>query len=73
LSERPGFWENSIRPKLDAELLGLWRFLNAPFPDGPNEYIAALRRTCSESEAVVAILNLRILAEMPMARMIASS
>jgi len=23
-------------------LLGLWRFLNAPFPDGPNEYIGRI-------------------------------
>jgi hypothetical protein len=34
-----GFWENGIRPKLDSELLGLWRFLSRPYPDGPNEYI----------------------------------
>lgn len=36
----PTFWERSIRPKLDHELLGLWRFLNDPYPDGPNEYVA---------------------------------
>lgn len=35
----PAFWERSIRPKLDGELLGLWRFLSQPHPDGPNEYI----------------------------------
>jgi hypothetical protein len=35
----PCFWESSIRPKLESELLGLWRFLNDPYPDGPNEYI----------------------------------
>jgi hypothetical protein len=35
----PGFWQHSIRAKLDQELLGLWRFLNDPYPDGPNEYI----------------------------------
>ena len=29
-----------IRAKLDAELVGLWRFLNDPYPDGPNEYVA---------------------------------
>jgi hypothetical protein len=35
----PAFWERSIRPKLDNELLGLWRFLSQPYPSGPNEYI----------------------------------
>jgi hypothetical protein len=42
IERTPAFWENSIRPKLDTELLGLWRFLNDPFPDGPNEYIARI-------------------------------
>jgi hypothetical protein len=35
----PDFWRQSIRSKLDQELLGLWRFLNDPFPNGPNEYM----------------------------------
>ncbi len=40
MMKTPTFWERSIRPKLDTELLGLWRFLNDPYPDGPNEYVA---------------------------------
>jgi hypothetical protein len=39
LSRTPRFWKSSILPKLDGELLGLWRFLNDPYPDGPNDYI----------------------------------
>jgi hypothetical protein len=38
----PIFWERSIRPKLETELLGLCRFLNDPYPDGTNEYIARI-------------------------------
>lgn len=38
----PIFWERSIRLKLDNELLGLWRFLNEPYPDGPNEYVVRI-------------------------------
>lgn len=38
VTKTPGFWQQSIRGKLDKELLGLWRFLNDPYPDGPNEY-----------------------------------
>jgi len=39
IGKTPGFWETSIRAKLDTDLQGLWRFLNEPFPDGPNEYV----------------------------------
>jgi hypothetical protein len=39
IGKTPGFWHSSIRPKLDTELLGLWMFLNDPYPDGPNEYM----------------------------------
>jgi hypothetical protein len=42
IGKTPGFWEHIIRPKLDYELLGLWRFLNNPYPDGPNEYVARI-------------------------------
>jgi hypothetical protein len=38
----PIFWERTIRPKLENDLLGLWRFLNDPYPDGPNEYISRI-------------------------------
>ena len=38
VTKTPGFWQQSIRTKLDQELLGLWRFLNDPYPNGPNEY-----------------------------------
>ena len=42
IAKTPDFWEKSIRPKLDSELLGLWRFLGEPYPDGPNEYLARI-------------------------------
>lgn len=39
IRKTPGFWQTSIRAKLDEDLRGLWRFLNEPYPDGPNEYV----------------------------------
>lgn len=42
LQKTPIFWERTIRPKLDNELGGLWRFLNDPYPAGPNEYLARI-------------------------------
>jgi hypothetical protein len=26
-------------PKLEKDFLGLYRFLNEPYPDGPNHYV----------------------------------
>ena len=42
LRKTPIFWENAIKPKLDRELLGLWRFLNDPYPGGPNPYVSRI-------------------------------
>jgi hypothetical protein len=39
MSKTPAFWEKYVVPKLDADYLGLYRFLNLPYPDGPNYYI----------------------------------
>jgi hypothetical protein len=34
-----GFWRNYVLPKIERDFLGLYRFLNDPFPDGPNDYL----------------------------------
>ena len=54
----PAFWANFIRPKLDQDFAGLHRFLNDPYPAGPNRYldeieanIARLRRELAASGA----------------------
>ncbi len=33
------FWYEFVLPKLDRDFGGLHRFLNNPYPDGPNEYL----------------------------------
>jgi len=35
----PAFWYEFVLPKLDQDFGGLHRFLNEPYPDGPNEYV----------------------------------
>ena len=35
----PAFWHEFVLPKLDQDFGGLHRFLNEPYPDGPNEYV----------------------------------
>lgn len=42
IEKTPHFWRTSVLPKLDNELLGLYRFLAVPYPDGPNAYIEAI-------------------------------
>jgi hypothetical protein len=39
MRKTPLFWEKSVRNKINREFLGLYRFLNNPYPDGPNYYI----------------------------------
>jgi len=39
LARTPAFWEAYVKPRLEDEFLGLYRFLNDPYPDGPNPYV----------------------------------
>lgn len=43
IAKTPHFWRTSVMPKLDSELLGLYRFLAVPYPDGPNHYMDAVK------------------------------
>jgi hypothetical protein len=38
MDNTPAFWETFVQKKLDREFRGLHRFLNDPFPAGPNPY-----------------------------------
>jgi hypothetical protein len=35
----PKFWSEFVLPKLECDFGGLYRFLNDPYPQGPNEYV----------------------------------
>ena len=35
----PEFWVKYVLPKIDKEFWGLYRFLNQPYPNGPNPYL----------------------------------
>ncbi len=35
----PAFWEHFVIPKLNGDFWGLMKFLNHPYPSGPNEYV----------------------------------
>jgi hypothetical protein len=39
IQKTPTFWNQMIRTKLENDFGGLFRFLNLPYPDGPNYYL----------------------------------
>lgn len=39
LAKTPSFWEKYVQPKIEKDFHGLYKFLNDPYPDGPNLYL----------------------------------
>lgn len=37
-----GFWHSRVLPKLETDFLGLYHYLNQPYPDGPNAYLQSI-------------------------------
>ena len=46
----PSFWRDCVRVKLEKEYEGLYRFLNTPYPDGPNEYVERIEANMARLE-----------------------
>jgi hypothetical protein len=44
LASTGGFWRNFVQPKFLEDFGGVYRYLAAPYPDGPNRYIEAIER-----------------------------
>jgi hypothetical protein len=38
----PVFWEKYVRPKVNADFRGVYRYLGDPYPDGPNDYLQCI-------------------------------
>jgi len=55
----PVFWETYVKPKIDGDFQKLYRFLQDPYPNGPNWYLcwveANIARLRRQSAAVSAI------------------
>ncbi len=47
LRKTPDFWENYVKPRIENDFLGLYRFLNEPYPDGKNCYIERIEKNMS--------------------------
>ncbi len=39
IEKTPSFWENLVKPRLENDFQGVYRFLSDPYPDGRNEYV----------------------------------
>jgi hypothetical protein len=39
MQKTPVFWEKYVQMKLNRDFSGVYRFLNEPYPDGPNYYL----------------------------------
>jgi hypothetical protein len=48
IRKTPEFWEQYVLPKLNHDFWGLYRFLNVPYPNGPNEYIEKVQANIDE-------------------------
>ena len=46
----PAFWQDGVRTKLEKDFQGMHRFLNRPYPGGPNEYLARIEANMSRLE-----------------------
>lgn len=46
----PEFWNEIVWPKLENDFLGLYRFLNDPYPSGPNAYLEKIHANLQRLE-----------------------
>lgn len=42
IASTPEFWENTVKPRLEQDLAGQYRYLARPSPHGPNRALAAI-------------------------------
>jgi hypothetical protein len=50
----PVFWEKYVTLKLNRDLEGIYRFLNHPYPDGPNYYFQRIELNMARLRALLA-------------------
>ncbi len=62
IRKTPSFWRKVVRPKLENEFMGLYRYLALPYPAGPNYYfdrveanIARLERSLASNDRPLSI------------------
>jgi len=51
MASTPAFWSGYVRPRLDADFEGLYRYLADPYPDGPNLYVLRIEDSIARLSA----------------------
>jgi hypothetical protein len=51
IQNTPYFWSNYVLPKINEDFGGLHRYLNDPYPDGPNEYMQSVESNLARIRA----------------------
>ena len=54
LRRTPNFWKKYVLPKINNEFWGLYRFLNQPYPNGPNDYLQRVEANIAKVEQLLA-------------------
>jgi hypothetical protein len=55
LSRTPQFWEGIVKPRLEGTFGGVHRFLNDPYPAGPNAYVQQIETSMARLRQRLAI------------------
>jgi hypothetical protein len=51
----PVFWQKVVLPKLENEFRGLCRFLNDPYPEGPNPYVRLVEQNMARLSETLSV------------------
>jgi hypothetical protein len=54
IRKTPHFWKNYVLPKITNEFWRLYRFLNQPYPNGPNQYLQRIESNIVKVEQQLA-------------------
>jgi hypothetical protein len=53
MAKTPAFWDHYVKLKLERDFGGLFRYLNHPYPDGPNWYMAKIEANIEKLRRVL--------------------
>jgi len=55
MQKTPAFWDKYVRPKLNRDFGGLYRFLNDPYPHGTNFYLERIEANMDKLRQVLTV------------------
>ena len=54
MEKTPVFWERYVLPKIEGDFAGVYKYLNSPYPDGPNLYLRRIEENIARVKALTA-------------------